>query len=173
MKSLTIRMGNRLLGTALLTLALCFAFCSSTQVHAGQSAKESKDQDVRPPVTKTDLEIAKRARLLLSSESKWDRADRPHITDDPTTECQTDAKQLSLYCALERATLEATGKFEHRGAVMQEARFVIEDVEPDWEKKYHHLLVDYNNDPHTTFQDIQKVLHSIEQHIASRLKDKQ
>lgn len=173
MKSLTIRMGNRLLGTALLTLALCFAFSSSTRVHAGQSAKESKDQDVRPPVTKTDLEIAKRAWLLLSSESKWDRADRPHITDDPATECQTDAKQLSLYCALERATLEATGKFEHRGAVMQEARFVIEDVEPDWEKKYHHLLVDYNNAPHTTFQDIQKVLHSIEQHIASRLKDKQ
>jgi hypothetical protein len=38
--------------------------------------------------------------------------------------------------------MEVSGKFEHRGAVMQEARFVIEDVEPDWEKKYHHLLVD-------------------------------
>jgi hypothetical protein len=79
---------------------------------------------------------------------------------------------MSLYCALERATMEVSGKFEHRGAVMQEARFVIEDVEPDWEKKYHHLLVDYNNDPHTTFQDIQNVLQSIEQHIAGRLKDK-
>jgi hypothetical protein len=165
-------MGSRLPGTALLTLALCFDFSSSTQMNAGQSAKESKDQDVRPRVTKTDLEIAKRARVLLSSESRWDRADRPHITDDPTTKCQADAKQLSLYCALERATLEASGKFEHRGAVMQEARFVIEEVEPDWEKKYHHLLVDYNNDPPTTFQGIQKVLHSIEQHIAGRLKDK-
>ena len=55
---------------------------------------------------------------------------------------------------------------------MQEARFVIEDVEPDWEKKYGHLLVDYNNDPHTTFHDIQNVLRLIEQRIAGRLKDK-
>jgi hypothetical protein len=64
------------------------------------------------------------------------------MTDDPTTKCQPDAQHMSLYCALERATMEVSGKFEHRGAVMQEARFVIDDVEPDWEKKYHHLLVD-------------------------------
>jgi hypothetical protein len=163
-------MGRRLPGTTLLPLTLCFAIGSSTQMNAGQSTKESNDQDVRPAVTKTDLEIAERARILLNSESRWDRADRPHIADDPTTKCQTDAKQLSLYCALERATLEVSGKFEHRGVVMQEARSVIEEVEPDWEKKYHHLLVDYNNDPHTSFQDIQKVLRSTEQHIASRLK---
>lgn len=172
MNSLINRMRSRWPGTALLTLALCFAVGSSTQMNAGQSTKESNDQDVRPPVTETDLRIARRARVLLSSESKWDRADRPHITDDPTTQCQADAKQLSLYCALERATFEVSGKFEHRGAVMQEARFVIEEVEPDWEKKYQHLLVDYNNDPHITFQDIQKVLYSVEQHIAGRLKDK-
>ena len=67
--------------------------------------------------------------------------------------------------------MEVSGKFEHRGAVMQEARFVIEEVEPDWEKKYRHLLVDYNNDPHTTFQDIQNVLRSIEQRIAGRLNN--
>ena len=164
------RMAGRWLGTALLALIFCYAHHLSAQTNAGQSAKESKEQDDRPPVTKVDLEIAKRARALLRSESSWDRADRPHITDDPTTKCQPDAKQMSLYCALERATMEVSGKFEHRGAVMQEARFVIEDVDPDWEKKYHHLLVDYNNDPHTTFQDIRKVLQSIEQRIAGRLK---
>jgi hypothetical protein len=153
------------MGTALLALTLCCAHNLSSQTNANQSAKESKDQDAHPPVTKVDLEIAKRARALLRSESSWDRADRPHITDDPTTKCQPDAKQLSLYCALERATMEVSGKFEHRGAVMQEARLAIEDAEPDWEKQYHHLLVDYNNDPHTTFQDIQKLLQSIEQRV--------
>ncbi len=166
------RMAGRLMGTALLALTLCCAHHLLAQTNASQFAKESKDQDARPPVTKVDLEIAKRARALLSSESSWDRADRPHITDDPTTKCQPDAKQMSLYCALDRATVEVSGKFEHRGAVMQEARFVIEDVEPDWEKKYGHLLVDYNNDPHTTFHDIQNVLRLIEQRIAGRLKDK-
>jgi ABC-type transporter MlaC component len=166
------RMAGRLMGTALLALTLCYAHHSLAQTNARQPAKESNDQDARPPVTKVDIEIAKRARALLRSESSWDRADRPHITDDPTTKCQPAAKQMSLYCALERATMEVSGKFEHRGAVMQEARFVIEGVEPDWEKKYHHLLVDYNNDPHTTFQDIQNVLRSIEQRIAGRLKDK-
>jgi len=55
---------------------------------------------------------------------------------------------------------------------MQEARSVIEGTVPDWETKYQHLLVDYNNDPHTTFQDIQKVLRSVEQRIAERLRDK-
>src|SRR5215472_4814396 len=146
------RMAGRLTGTALLALTLCYAHHLSGQTNASQSVKESKDQDARPPVAKVDLEIAKRARALLRSESSWGRADRPHITDDPTTKCQPDAKHISLYCALERATIEVSGKFEHRGAVMQEARFVIQDAEPDWGKKYHHLLVDYNNDPHTTFQ---------------------
>jgi hypothetical protein len=166
------RMVCRLMGMALLSLTLWYAHDLSAQTNTSQSAKESKDQDALPPVTKMDLDIAKRARTLLRLESSWDRTDRPHITDDPTTKCQPNAKQLSLYCVLERATMEVSGKFEHRGAVMQEARFVIEDVEPDWEKKYHHLLVDYNNDPHTTFQDIQKVLRSIEQRIAGRLKEK-
>jgi hypothetical protein len=166
------RMAGRLIGTALLALTLCYAHHLLAQTNESQSATESKEQDARPPVTKVDLEIAKRARTLLGSESSWDRADRPHMTDDPTTKCQPDAQHMSLYCALERATMEVSGKFEHRGAVMQEARFVIEDLEPDWEKKYHHLLVDYNNDPHTTFQDIQNVLQSIEQRIAGRLKDK-
>jgi hypothetical protein len=165
-------MAGRLMGTALLALTLCYAHHLLAQTNESQSATESKEQDARPPVTKVDLEIAKRARTLLGSESSWDRADRPQITDDPTTKCQPDAQHMSLYCALDRATMEVSGKFEHRGAVMQEARSVIEDVEPDWQKKYHHLLVDYNNDPHTTFQDIQNVLRSIEQRIAGRLKDK-
>jgi hypothetical protein len=166
------RMVSRWMAIALLLLTLCDIRYMSAQTSASHPATESKEQDARPPVTKMDLRIAKRARALLKSESTWNRADRPHIEGDQTTACQTSAKQMSLYCALERATLEVSGQFEHRGAVMQEARVVIENTEPNWETKYQHLLVDYNNDPHTTFQDIQRVLQSVEQRIAGRLQDK-
>jgi hypothetical protein len=166
------RMAGRLMGTALLALTLCYAHHLLAQTNASQSAKESKDQDARPPVTKVDLEIAKRARALLRSESSWDRADQPNKTDDPTTKCQADAKQMSLYCALERATMEVSGKFEHRGAVIQEARFVIEDVEPDWEKNYHHLLVDYNNDPPHHVSRLSERTAVSRAAYAGRLKDK-
>jgi len=142
----------------------------AAQSSTANPAIASQGQDAHPPVTKDDLRIAQRARALLQSESAWDRSDRPHIEGDKATACQPSAKQISLYCALERATIEVTGKFEHRGAVMQEARFVIEDVQPNWETKYQHLLVDYNNDPHTTFQSIQKVLESVEQRITARLR---
>ncbi|MGA8702158.1 MAG: hypothetical protein WB625_10970 [Candidatus Sulfotelmatobacter sp.] len=55
-----------------------------------------------------------RARQILNSQSKWNRAD--------TRVCPADARTFSLYCALEKATDEVSGKFEHRGAAMQEAR---------------------------------------------------
>jgi hypothetical protein len=170
MHSAKSRMAKQLMATVFLFVILDVP-CLSAQTSASRPAVASNEQDARPPVTGTDLRIAKRARALLKSESTWNRADRPHIEGDQTTACQPSAKQISLYCALERATVEVSGKFEHRGAVMQEGRFVIEDAEPQWETKYQHLLVDYNNDSHTTFQDIQKVLQSVELHIAKRLRD--
>jgi hypothetical protein len=51
---------------------------------------------------------------------------------------------------------------------MQEARFVIEDVAPNW-NQYHHRLMDCNNDPRTTFADIQKVLRFLQDRIAKRV----
>ena len=42
-----------------------------------------------------------------------------------------------------RATEEIAGDFKHRGAAMQEARFVIDDIAPN-AKSYHHRLMGYN-----------------------------
>lgn len=78
----------------------------------GQSAVATDDSEARPPVTKSDLKIVKRARAILNSPSKWNRAD--------TRVCPVGAKTFSLYCALEKATNEVSGNFEHRGAAMQE-----------------------------------------------------
>ena len=130
------------------------------------SAQETKpqsnsdDSNVRPAVTKTDLQIVKRAREILNSESKWNRADN--------RTCPGEAKTVSLYCALEMATVEVGGKAEHRGAALQEARFVIDEIARD--RNYEHRLMNYNNDRTTTFSDIQEVLRITESLISLRLK---
>ena len=118
------------------------------------------DPDARPVVTQADLKILKRARELLDSRSKWNRADN--------RKCPEGAKTLSLYCALEEATVEVGRKFDHRGAALQEVRFVIDEIAAS--RNYDHRLMDYNNDPTTSFADIQEVLRITESLITLRLK---
>jgi hypothetical protein len=120
------------------------------------------DSQVRPPVTKADLQIVKRARAILSKPAEWNRAD--------TRICPAAAKTFSLYCALEKATDEVSGNFEHRGAAMQEARFVIDAIVPH--NNYDHRLMGYNNDPARTFADIRKFFDLLEAAIAKRLNDR-
>lgn len=121
------------------------------------------DSNVRPPVSKADIDIVKRAREILNSPAVWNRAD--------DRRCPADEKTFSLYCALEKATREVSAHFEHRGAAMQEARFVIEDIAP--KRDYEHRLMGYNNDPTTTFADIQRLFSLLETRIAARLRDEQ
>jgi len=107
-----------------------------------------------------DLRIVQRARQLLSSQAVWNRADN--------RQCPPKAKMISLYCALERATLEVAGSFDHRGMVMEDARAAIGDVAPH-HHNYDHWLMGYNNDPSTRFEDIQKLLRLTEERIAKRI----
>ena len=136
--------------------------CSGVTGNAQDTAKQSTSDDsqARPPVTKVDLSIVKRARQILDSESKWNRADN--------RQCPADAKTFSLYCALQIATIELAGKTDHRGAALQEARFVVDEIAAD--RKYEHRLMNYNNDPTTTFADVQEVLRITESLIALRLR---
>ena len=103
----------------------------------------SDDSNVRPAVTKVDLQIVKRAREILNSESKWNRADNRI--------CPAEAKTVSLYCALQMATVEVGGKTEHRGAALQEARFVIDEIARDLCKSFTRMAkpncVHYRRDP--------------------------
>jgi len=146
---------------ALIPAIVLIALALPMQYIAGQNPGEDSPE-VRPPVTKADVQIVKRARKILNSESKWNRADNRI--------CPADAKTFSLYCALEEATKEVTGKFEHRGAAMQEARFVIDDIAPN-RKNYNHRLMDYNNDPTTTYADVRKFFRLLEDRIHQRLRE--
>jgi hypothetical protein len=136
---------------------------SQTQ-SGGQGSASGDSPDVRPPVTSADLQIVQRARKILDSPAKWNRKD--------TRECPAGEKTFSLYCALEEATKDVSGDFKHRGAAMQEARFVIDEIAPN-RSKYNHRLMGYNNDPTTTWADVQKFFKLLEARIGKRLSEKQ
>lgn len=126
--------------------------------------KFQDDSRADPPVTQDDVRIVQRAKAILSSPAKWNRADN--------RKCPKTAITFSLYCALEIASNEVSGHFEHREAAMQQARFVIDE---DLAKgnHYDHRLKDYNNDPKTTFADTQKFFRLLEERIAGRLLTQQ
>jgi hypothetical protein len=121
------------------------------------------DPDANPPVTQADLRIVERASEILDSPTKWNRAD--------TRICPAGAKTFSLYCALEKATYEVSGDFEHRGAAMQQARLVIDEIAPN-RSKYEHRLMGYNNDPTTTFADVQKFFRLLKDRVGKELAEK-
>jgi hypothetical protein len=89
----------------ILAAILLFAATLRAQIPSEKTANPSGDDpEVRPPVTKVDVKIVQRAREILSSPSKWNRAD--------TRVCPPEAKTFSLYCALEKATDEVSGNFQ-------------------------------------------------------------
>lgn len=138
---------------------IVFAATAAIPAMNAQSLDESQS---RPPVSKSDVLIVQRARQLLSSPEKWNRADN--------RDCPAAETKFSLYCALEKATDTVTRDFAHRGAAMQEARFVIdEDLAPN--NHYDHRLMDYNNDPHTTFADAQRFFDLLQGRIEGRLAE--
>ncbi len=92
-----------------------------------------------------DREIVKRAAAILSSERVWNRAD--------TRDCSPSDTKWSIYCAMEKATIEVTGGFHHRRPALQVVRKIVDER---WAgKTYKHRLMDYNNDPATQFADVQ------------------
>jgi hypothetical protein len=152
-----LRPGMRI--SCFLAAALLLPFDAAAQAPATPPVP-ADDSDARPLVTPADLQIVQRARQLLESPAKWNRADN--------RKCPADAKTFSLYCALETATVQSGRNFEHRGAALQEMRFVIDEITV--ERNYDHRLMDYNNDPATTFADIQEVFRITESLITLRLK---
>ena len=91
-----------------------------------------------------DRTIVERAAQILSSAQVWNRKDNRI--------CPADAKVWSIYCAMEKATIEVSGAADHRRPAMEAVRVVIEDRSVG--RNYQHRLMDYNNDPTTTLDDV-------------------
>jgi len=96
------------------------------------------------PPSELDREITRRATTILSSEAVWNRAD--------TRECSPADTKWSIYCAMEKATIEVTGGFHHRRPALQVVRKIVEERSAN--RPYKHRLMDYNNDPATRFADV-------------------
>ena len=98
-------------------------------------------------VTPVDLDILLKADTLLQGQSSWSK-DGSRFCSDSTT--------LSLFCALQKASIEVTGKYVHRQPALQEVRFVIDDnYRSRWKV---HRLADFNAHPDTRFNDVKTVI---------------
>ncbi|MEO8002836.1 MAG: hypothetical protein ABI644_13255 [Arenimonas sp.] len=118
-------------------------------------AYEDRDQ----PVSLKDLEILDKADALLANESAWNRKD--------TRECPPEAKSLSIFCALQKASIEVLGTYDHRRAALQEVRFAVEDATKG--REFEHRLMDYNNLAETQFSDIKGILLAARAKVVARL----
>ena len=134
----------------------------STRLAGQQPTPTPRPGDVQsmeiPPVSDAEIDLIRRARKLLDSESRWNRR------DDVT--CPARASTVSVYCALERAARPRVDA-EPLAAAQQEARLVIWDIVVS--KEYGHPLTDYNNDPATTFADVQRLFRWLETRVKKRL----
>jgi hypothetical protein len=102
-------------------------------------------QEVKPNAL--DQKVVREAAATLSTEASWNRADN--------RKCPAGATTWSIYCAMEKATIDVTGGFQHRRPAMEVVREIVEERTAT--RNYHHHLMDYNNDPATRLSDVQSV----------------
>jgi hypothetical protein len=105
----------------------------------------SYDQSDLVAPTEVDLEILHEARRILLTTSDWDRED--------DGSCENDEQgSIGLFCALIQATTASMGRYYHRQPAMARVRLVIEEK---WRDRIAaHRLMDFNNHPDTTMDDI-------------------
>lgn len=100
------------------------------------------------PQNENDVPILQRTLVLLEHESAWSKEDDRN--------CDPAATRLSLYCALQKASIEITGEFHHRTAALQAVRRAIDAARPD--NRYAHRLRDFNNAPDVTLETVHAVI---------------
>ena len=111
------------------------------------------------PVDALDVSLLDGALARLNLESRWDRAD--------DRVCEDGDETFSLFCALYFASEDYLGHYEHRRTAIQEVRFAIEDATGG--REFEHRLMDYNNDPDTTLEDVRAVIRVARDRVAYRL----
>ena len=111
------------------------------------STRATVDASRDLPPSPVDREIIERASRILSSDAAWNRADN--------RQCPESAATWSIYCAMEKATIEVAGAFHHRRPALQVVREIVDQRTAG--RPYRHRLMDYNNDPNTHLADVQSL----------------
>jgi hypothetical protein len=152
-------MRQRLIFVCIAAIGSIFAPIAKAQTTGVPASDESerRDQVVGPE----DLAILTRADEILSSAAVWNRRD--------TRICDQADRTWSLFCALEKASIYVLGEYRHREVALQEVRFAVEEASKG--AQFEHRLMDYNNLPTTTFEDIKHVLAVATERVAARLAD--
>ncbi len=127
---------------------------------SGETLRLSFSTEDEVPPSSTDLEIVRRATAILASNDVWDRNDDRACTLDDVT--------WSLYCALQRGTLEVTGEIHHRQPAMQFVRRIVTEVGAD--RITNHRLMDFNNHPSTTLEEIRGVFETAEARMSEQMQ---
>ena len=107
------------------------------------------------PVDVQDLAILEGAIDRLADQDSWDQAD--------DRKCEVSDKKFSLYCTLYFASIDVTGEYQHRRTVIQEVRFAVEEASDG--REFEHRLMDFNNHPTTTFENIIDVLRNTKEKL--------
>jgi len=129
-----------------------------------QSILFTVDNDPVVPATEDDLKIIRLAKSLLSEEKYWNKKDDRTCSDDLAN------KSYSLYCALRISSLEIEEKYNHRNAVLQKLRHLIQEKYPN--RKWNHRLMDFNNMEETKYKDILNILTQIEEDFVTEIDSK-
>jgi len=109
-------------------------------------------------VTQDDVLILEGAKTLLASRDKWIRNEE--------TQCDLDATTWTLFCALQKSSNNVLGEYQLRRPALEEVRMVVEEMAG---QTFERRLIDFNNRPETTFEDIQKALDIALERIKARL----
>jgi hypothetical protein len=115
-----------------------------------------------PPARKVDLEALEMTEQLLADSTHW------HKTDDRRCEDDLENDKWSLFCAIKYASIEKMGEYNHHNTAMQALRTAIDELMPD--NAFEHPLMDYNNLPSTTHQDILLVIDKAKKSIQDELR---
>ena len=139
-------------------LFLFFILLLTSQLSIGQADKENRNL----VFDSLDLKIIEMADLLLSDVSKWHRQDDRKCDDD------IDNVSYSLYCSLYKSSIDVAGEYVHRRPAMQIVRFTLE--KHDISRVVNHRLMDWNNHPDTSFEEVKKVLKESLEEIKRQLE---
>jgi hypothetical protein len=110
-------------------------------------------RQLRP--TKDDVAIINRAIALIPTPAAWNKNDN--------RECPPGQAKLSMFCALTQATTEISGGVHYRQPAMQAVREVLNTVDASRIKT--HRIMDYNNHPATTLDEIHGLLRTAQARV--------
>jgi hypothetical protein len=125
---------------------------------AGDGLKLTISANRQLPPTPDDIRIIERAIALIPSREVWNKED--------TRQCPPGQPKISLFCAMMQATTEVSGGVHYRQPAMQAVREVLNEVGGDRVKL--HRIMDYNNHPDTTLEDIHALLRRAETKLKAR-----